>query len=95
MSGWRVPRWAWISLGALLVALVVIRLMLSTWVAGYVIHACFIVLAELIDALGGPDAPPLMAGSGQRWFYAFGWAFLMALAGGLLANSWLRPAGRR
>lgn len=36
MRGWRVPRWAWISLGALLVALVVIRLMLPTWVAGYV-----------------------------------------------------------
>ncbi len=68
---------------------------IGAWVAGYVIHACFIVLANVIDVLGGPDAPPLVAGSGERWLYALGWSFLMALAGGLVANSWLRPAGRR
>jgi len=68
---------------------------IGAWVAGYVIHACFIALATIIDAFGGPDAPPLVAGTGTRWLYALGWAFLMALAGGLVANSWLRPAGRR
>lgn len=67
----------------------------GAWVAGYVIHACFIVLATVIDAAGGPDAPPLRAGTGSQWLYALGWAFLMALIGGLIANSWLRPAGRR
>lgn len=67
----------------------------GAWLAGYAIHACFIALATLIDALGGPDAPALVAGTGARWLYACGWAFLMALAGGLIANSWLRPAGRR
>lgn len=67
----------------------------GAWVAAYAIHACFVALARLIDAFGGPDAPPLVAGSGEQWLYALAWAFLMALAGGLVANSWLRPAGRR
>jgi len=68
---------------------------IGAWVAGYAIHACFIALATAIDALGGPDAPSLVAGSGTQWLYACGWAFLWALAGGLVANSWLRPASRR
>lgn len=68
---------------------------IGAWVAAYAIHACFVVLATVIDALGGPDAPPLVAGSGEQWLYALGWAFLWALAGGLVANSWLRPTGRR
>jgi hypothetical protein len=67
----------------------------GAWLAAYAIHACFVALATVIDAFGGPDAPPLIAGSGEQWLYALGWAFLMALAGGLVANSWLRPAGRR
>lgn len=67
----------------------------GAWVAGYAIHACFIALATVIDMLGGPEAPPLVAGTGVRWLYALGWAFLMALIGGLFANSWLRPTGRR
>ena len=67
----------------------------AAWAAGYAIHACFIVLASAIDVAGGPAAPPLVAGSGTQWLYALGWAFLWALAGGLIANSWLRPAGRR
>ena len=32
----RFPRWAWISLGVLVVALITVRIMLPTWVAGYV-----------------------------------------------------------
>lgn len=68
---------------------------IGAWLAGYAIHACFIALATVISAVGGPGAPPLLAGSGSQWLYALGWAFLLALAGGLVANSWLRPAGRR
>jgi hypothetical protein len=68
---------------------------IGAWVAGYAIHACFIVLAIVIDAAGGPDAPALRAGTADQWLYALGWAFMMALIGGLIANSWLRPAGRR
>lgn len=67
----------------------------GSWVAGYGIHACFVALATMIDFGGGPDAPPFIAGSGSQWLYALGWAFLMALGGGLIANSWLRPVTRR
>lgn len=63
--------------------------------AGYVIHAAFIVLARVIDALGGPDAPPLVPGTGRNWLFAAGWAVAFALIGGLIANAWLSPAPRR
>jgi len=68
---------------------------IGAWVAGYAIHAGFIALATVIDLAGGPSAPHLIPGSGTQWLYALGWAFLVALAGGLVANSWLRPVGRR
>ena len=68
---------------------------IAAWVAAYVIHACFIALARLIDILGGPSSPPLFAGGGSDWLIAAGWAFVFALLGGVVANSWLRPAGRR
>jgi hypothetical protein len=32
----RLPRWAWIALGVLVVALIIVRVMLATWVASYV-----------------------------------------------------------
>ncbi len=67
----------------------------AAWAAAYVIHACYIALARLIDALGGPSSPPLFAGGGSDWLIAAGWAFVFALLGGVVANSWLRPAGRR
>lgn len=67
----------------------------AAWVAGYVLHACFVALARIIDELGGPESPPLVAGSGRDWLTAAGWALVFALAGGYVANSWLRPAGRR
>ena len=35
MSRWRLPRWVWITLGALLVAAIAVRLMLPGWVANY------------------------------------------------------------
>jgi hypothetical protein len=63
-------------------------------VAAYVIHACFVALARIIDALGGPDAPPLSAGSGRDGMIAAAWALAFALIGGLLAHAWLTPAGR-
>jgi len=67
----------------------------AAWIAAYVIHACFIVLARVIEALGGPGAPELVAGGGADWLIAALWALAFALLGGILANSWLRPAGRR
>jgi hypothetical protein len=65
------------------------------WLAAYLVHACFIGLARIIDGAGGPEAPALVAGDGADWLVAAGWALVFALLGGALANSWLRPAGRR
>jgi hypothetical protein len=67
----------------------------AAWVAAYVIDACFVALARVIEGLGGPDAPRLVAGGGRAWLISAIWALGFALLGGLIANSWLRPAGRR
>lgn len=67
----------------------------AAWVAAYVVHACFVALARVIEALGGPDAPDLVAGGAVDWVIAALWALAFALLGGVIANSWLRPAGRR
>jgi hypothetical protein len=67
----------------------------AAWVAAYAIHACFVLLAVVIERLGGPDAPELVAGGGRDWLIAALWALAFALLGGIIANSWLRPAGRR
>ena len=68
----------------------------AAWVAAYVIYACFVLLAGVIEALGGPDAPSLVPGGRTEWLIAAVWALAFALLGGVIANSWLRPAsGRR
>ncbi len=66
----------------------------AAWAAAYVIHACFVLLARVIEELGGPEAPDLVAGGARDWAIAAAWALGFALLGGLVANSWLRPAGR-
>jgi hypothetical protein len=67
----------------------------AAWLTAYVIHACFVLLARIIEGLGGPDAPELVAGGGRDWLIAALWALVFALLGGTLANTWLRPAGKR
>jgi hypothetical protein len=67
----------------------------AAWLAAYVIHACFVLLARIIEGLGGPNAPELVAGGGRDWLIAALWALVFALLGGTLANTWLRPAGKR
>jgi hypothetical protein len=64
------------------------------WAAAYVIHACFVLLARAIEGLGGPESPALAPGGGGDWLFAALWALAFALLGGILASSWLRPAGR-
>jgi hypothetical protein len=66
----------------------------GAWIVAYVIHAAFIAVARAVDAMGGPDAPALVAGGGSAWAGAAAWALVWALIGGVLANAWLRPAGR-
>ena len=67
----------------------------AAWVAAYVIHACFVLLARVIEGLGGPDAPSLVPGGRTEWLIAAAWALAFALLGGIIANSWLRPASSR
>jgi hypothetical protein len=67
----------------------------AAWVAAYLIYACFVLLARVIEGLGGPGAPELVGGGGRDWAIAAAWALAFALLGGIIANSWLRPAGRR
>lgn len=66
----------------------------AAWATAYLIHACFVLLATLIEELGGPRAPALVSGGGRDWLIAALWALAFALLGGFIANSWLRPAGR-
>ena len=37
----------------------------GAWVAAYVIFACFVLIARIIEWFGGPDAPELVAGAGR------------------------------
>jgi hypothetical protein len=67
----------------------------AAWVAAYVIHAAFVVLATGIDTLGGPDAPAIAPGGAAAWAIGAGWALAWALIGATLVNRWLAPAGRR
>src|SRR5262245_31977504 len=67
----------------------------AAWAAAYLIHACFILAARVIEGLGGPDAPALVPGGGRDWLIAALWALAFALLGGFIANSWLRPASSR
>ena len=66
----------------------------AAWIAAYVIHAIFILLAGVIDALGGPDAPSLVPGGAGAWLTACLWALVWSLAGAVLVNRWLTPGGR-
>ena len=66
----------------------------AAWVAGYAIHAVFVAIARTLEEVGGREAPSLVSGTGRDWLLAAAWAFAFALFGGLIANSWLRPAGR-
>lgn len=60
---------------------------------GHVLHAAYIALARLLDAIGGPSAPALTSGGAGSWLLAALWGLLLALVGAALANWWLRPAG--
>lgn len=62
-------------------------------VAGHLLYAAFVAATRAIDALGGPDAPALLPGTTREWLLTLGWSGVLAVAGGAIAGSWLRPAG--
>jgi hypothetical protein len=64
------------------------------WVVAQAIYAAFVLLAAVVDALGGPAHPDLVPGTGREWLLVNGVALGCALAGGAVANSWLRPGGQ-
>lgn len=64
-------------------------------VAAYGIYAVFVALAHGIAVFAKPEPPELLPGGGARSGLAALWALAFALLGGMLAGSWLRPAGRR
>jgi hypothetical protein len=66
---------------------------LAAAVMGYLLHALYVALARVLDVFAGPDPPALAAESTRDWATGAGWALVFALIGGLIANSWLRPAG--
>ena len=66
---------------------------LAAAVMGYLLHAVYVALARIVDAFAGPDPPALAPDSTRAWALAAVWALIFALIGGLIANSWLRPAG--
>lgn len=66
---------------------------LAAAVVGYLLHAVYVALTRVVDAFAGPDPPAFAPDSTNAWALAAGWALVFALIGGLIANSWLRPAG--
>lgn len=66
----------------------------ASWIAGHALWVAFVVLAALADVLGGPDPPSLIPGGSSNTLLAVLAALASALAGGWVANSWLRPTGR-
>lgn len=70
---------------------------LASWAVGHAMWVGFVVLSAIADGLGGPDPPSLTPGGHTDTLTAAAAALAAALAGGWLANSWLRPGrqGRR
>lgn len=66
---------------------------LAAAVVGYLLHAVYVALTRIVDAFAGPDPPALAPDGTRAWLFSAAWALVFSLIGGLIANSWLRPAG--
>jgi len=62
-------------------------------VAGHAIYVVFVGLASAIAVVADPEPPELLPGGAARTGAVALWALAFAVLGGLLAGSWLRPAG--
>ena len=68
---------------------------LAAGVAAHAVYVAFVALAALIATVAEPAPPDLVPGGAGRTGVALLWGLAFAVMGGLLAGSWLRPAGRR
>ncbi len=63
-------------------------------VVGYLFHAVFVMFATLADMLGGPGSPGFLPGSNTTWWLTALVGVALAVIGGVVASTWLRPQGR-
>lgn len=59
--------------------------------AAYAFHAVFVVFGQLASVFGGPSAPGFVPGPTRTWLLTALLGVAAAIAGGLLASTWLRP----
>jgi hypothetical protein len=64
------------------------------WAVAQGLYLVFVALATVGSALGGPDPPDALPGTGEEWLLVTAASLVCAVLGGALANSWLRPAGQ-
>jgi hypothetical protein len=60
-------------------------------VAAYAFHAVFVVVGHVASILGGPSAPAFVPGATRTWLLTALLAVLVAMSGGIVAMTWLRP----
>ena len=59
--------------------------------AAYAFHALFVMFGSLASVLGGPSAPSFVPGPTRTWLLTALLGVVVAIAGGLIAATWLRP----
>lgn len=59
--------------------------------AAYAFHALFVMFGSLASILGGPSAPRVVPGPTRTWLLTALLGVVVAIGGGLIAATWLRP----
>lgn len=59
--------------------------------AAYAFHALFVMFGSLASVLGGPSAPRVVPGPTRTWLLTALLGVVVAIVGGLIAATWLRP----
>ena len=68
----------------------------AAWVAANVFYLAFVLAASLVHgATGRSHAPALLPGGLRTWGIVTAVGLVATIAGGMIADAWLRPAGRR
>ncbi len=66
----------------------------AAWGVALGLYVAFVVMSAIADILGGPDPPSVKPGGWGATLLTAAVGLLAALAGGAVANSWLRPGGQ-